>query len=608
MAVRLIVDRAEEVRKFVKEEFWSITAQLEGQQPPIFASKLIRVDGKKITIGNEKEAKELTDYLQDQTFQVAKVTKKERKRRPVPPFITSKLQQEAARKLNFTARRTMQVAQQLYEGIELGQEGPVGLITYMRTDSTRLSKEAVDNVRALIEERYGEKYLPDKPLEYVKKKRAQDAHEAIRPTHPKYDPEHVRSYLSKEQYRLYSLIWKRFVACQMMPAVFDQTSIDIEAGKVLFRATGQVMRFDGFTRVYTEGKDEKNDKAKEQTDAEKTLESASKLPPLEEGQTLTAKEILPQQHFTQPPPYFRESSLVKELEEKGIGRPSTYASILSVIQDKKYAEKKEGRFFPTELGRLVTELLVEHFPDILDVKFTANMEANLDRVETEGLDWVELLRNFHEPFEETLKRAKEEMRNVKREGQKTDVICSECGSHMVIKWGRNGEFIACSSYPECKNTGDFERTPEGKIQIKEPEPPEEVEATCPECDAPMLLKNGRFGRFLACSRYPECKTTQPFKIGVACPEEDCDGDLVEKRSRRGKTFYSCSNYPKCEYASWDKPLAEACPVCEFPFLVDVEKRRKNRLPGIQCPSPSCDYRKEDELELEEGGSSENMVA
>ena len=495
----------------------------------------------------------------------------------------------------------MQVAQQLYEGVEVGEDGPVGLITYMRTDSTRLSQEAVSQVREWITAQYGEQYLPDKPQTYAKKKRAQDAHEAIRPTNLEYSPSSIRSHLSKEQYQLYSLIWKRFVACQMKPAIFDRTSVDITSAECLFRATGQVMRFDGFMRVYTEGFDERNANAKTQQDQEKALErdeNSSQLPLLEEGEELKVLEILPQQHFTQPPPRFRESSLVKELEEKGIGRPSTYASILSVIQDKQYVEKREGRFYPTELGFLVTDLLVEHFSDILDVQFTANMEENLDKVEVEGLNWVGLLEEFHTPFVDTLQRAKKDMRNIKREGQKTDIVCDKCESPMVIKWGRNGQFLACSAYPECKNTKDFERTPEGQIKIKENEPLElEVDTKCSTCGAPMVVKVGRFGRFLACSKYPECKTTMPFTIGIACPREECDGDLVEKRSRKGKTFYSCSNYPKCDFASWDRPLKEPCPVCEYPFLVESSGKRKSQPAGIYCTE--CGYRKEEEIDEEE---------
>ncbi len=595
VAVRLVVDREREIQRFVKEEFWSISALLEGHRPPAFSTKLIRFEGKKIKIPDEKEATRIVDYLSQHDFSVRAIKKKERKRNPTPPFITSKLQQEAARKLNFTAKRTMMVAQQLYEGIELGASGATGLITYMRTDSTRISEDALKSVRHFIKQKYGKDYLPARANSYAKKKGAQDAHEAIRPTSMELPPEKVAPFLKKEQLDLYSLIWKRFVASQMKPAIFDQTSIDIEAGQALLRATGQTLRFDGFMRVYTEGHDENGAEAKAQLDPEKMAEQEAKtmsLPDLSEGESLKVLSIKPQQHFTQPPPRFRESSLVKELEEKGIGRPSTYASILSVIQDKGYVEKKNGSFVPTELGYLITDLLTEHFPQILDVQFTANMEESLDQIEQNGEDWIALLHDFHEPFVVTLDKAKEEMPNIKREGIKTGIKCEKCGREMVIKWGRNGQFLACSGYPECKNTKDYVRTEDGKIVIVEPDlSTTQVSEKCPNCGSPMLVKNGRYGRFLACSAYPECKTTMPYPVGVDCPEEGCDGYLVEKRAKKGSIYYSCSNYPDCKYRIWDRPIPEPCPVCHHPFLTEVTKKRKNIQPGIVCPS--CGYRKED---------------
>lgn len=599
VAVRLVVDREREIQAFDPEEYWTISSKLEGDNPPEFESKLIRWKGEKVKLTHQEMSQEVVSHLEQQDFVVQEIQKKERRRKPSPPFITSKLQQEAARKFNFTARRTMQVAQQLYEGVEIGQEGPVGLITYMRTDSTRISDEAITNVRSWIDERYGDDYLPEKPQVYAKKKRAQDAHEAIRPTYIEQHPDDLKEMLSREQHLLYSLIWKRFVACQMKPAVYDQTVIDIAAGDGTFRVSGQIMRFDGYTRVYTESRSEKELGANAQMDPERNVDqsesSGRKLPSLIEGEVLKCHSITPSQHFTQPPKRFSESTLVKELEEKGIGRPSTYASILSVIQDKNYVEKKEGRFRSTELGFLVTDLLVEHFKDVLDVEFTARMEERLDSIEEGDQDWVALLSNFYTPFQGTLSKAKDEMRNIKKEGQKTDLVCEKCNSPMVIKWGRNGQFLACSAYPECKNTKDFTRDDKGKIVVKEATDDElEAAGTCTcEEQAPMIVKTGKFGRFLACSRYPECKVTMPFKVGVACPRPDCGGDLVEKRSRKGKLFYSCSNYPECDYALWDRPIAEPCPKCEHPLLVEALKKRKNRPAGIYCPQEECDYRKEE---------------
>lgn len=599
VAVRLVVDREREIQKFDPEEYWSVTAKLEGKKPQAIDAKLVRWQGEKVKLSNEEETMAVVKHLEEQTFKVHEIQRKERRRNPSPPFITSKLQQEAARKFNFTAKRTMQVAQQLYEGVELGDEGPVGLITYMRTDSTRISDEAVTNVRTWINEQYGGEYLPEKPLVYAKKKRAQDAHEAIRPTYIEHHPEQLKELLSREQYLLYSLVWKRFVACQMKSALYDQTVVDIAAGDGTFRVTGQVMRFDGYTRVYLEGRSEKNLGANDQMDPENAAnteaeEEKDTLPEFTEGEIIDCSAVVPLQHFTQPPKRFSESTLVKELEEKGIGRPSTYASILSVIQDKSYVEKQENRFRPTELGFLVTDLLVNHFSQVLDVEFTAKMEEDLDGIEEGNRDWVELLSQFHSPFLETLQRAQEEMRNIKKEGQMTDIICDKCNSPMVIKWGRNGQFLACSAYPDCKNTKDFTRDDKGKIVIKELTEDElEAAGTCPcEHEVPMIVKTGRFGRFLACSRYPDCKVTMPFKVGVSCPREDCDGDLVEKRSRKGKLFYSCSNYPDCDYALWDRPLAEPCPACEHPIMAEALKKRKNRPAGVYCPE--CNYRKEEE--------------
>jgi len=575
VAVRIVCEREAAIEAFVSKEYWSVVAHLEGKEPPPFEAKLAKIKGENAEIPNEKSAKNIVADLEKLVFVLEKITKSERKRNPTPPFITSKLQQEAARKLGFTAKKTMALAQQLYEGVEIGEAGLVGLITYMRTDSPRVSDAALDAVRAYIAERYGSPSLPAEPVRYKSKRGAQDAHEAIRPTSVAYPPEVVEPYLEKDALRLYDLIWKRFVASQMNPAIFDQTAFDISAGSYLFRATGQIMRSPGFMAVYMEGVDEEQTKDEEENPT---------LPELSQGETLKLLSLDPNQHFTQPPPRFTEASLVKELEELGIGRPSTYAAILSTIQDKDYAKKMEGRFRPTELGKLVNELLVHSFPNILDVKFTAQMEVELDEVEEGKRTWVATLSNFYAPFEKTLEVAMKQMRDVKAHQVETEFKCEKCGSPMVIKWGRHGEFLACSKYPECKTTREFKRMESGEIEIAQQKVTDEK---CEVCGSPMLVKRGRFGEFLACSRYPECKTTKSISLGVKCPE--CgSGDLVARRSRKGKTFYSCSNYPKCKFALWNKPLPGPCPKCGFAILTEkYVKRTGENL--IACPQKDCGY-------------------
>lgn len=577
VAVRLICDREAEIAAFVTKEYWSVVASLEGSLPPQFEAKLAKISGKDFEIPSDKKAKSIVDDIQKQSFVLASIKKTERKRKPTPPFITSKLQQEAARKLGFTAKRTMMIAQKLYEGVELGKDGLVGLITYMRTDSPRVSPTALQAVREFISTKYGPQYLPEKPISYQGRHGAQDAHEAIRPTSQDYPPEGIEQYLEKDELRLYELIWKKFVASQMNQAVYDQTSFDIEAGKFLFRAVGQVLRFAGFMAVYLEGEDDEREKDEEENPT---------LPLLKEGEKLDLKKLEPHQHFTQPPPRFTEASLVKELEEKGIGRPSTYASILSTIQDKEYATKIEKRFHPTDLGKIVNDLLVKSFPTILDVGFTAQMENELDEVEEGRLKWVKALNDFYGPFEKALANAKVAMKNVKRQQITTDLICEKCGSPMVVKWGRHGEFLACSAYPECRTTKEFTRSEQGKI---EPKKEVVIEDKCDKCGGPMVLKRGRFGEFLACANYPECKGTKSITTGVACPT--CQkGSLVQKRSRKGRTFYGCSSYPNCKYALWDKPLPGPCPLCGFAVL--VEKYRKGSGTSINCPNEICGYKKE----------------
>jgi DNA topoisomerase-1 len=584
VAVRLLVEREKDIAVFQPEEYWSVDVDCRTPEPPPFVARIFRWNGDKAEPRTQAEAAEIAAELGAGAAVVTKVERKERRRRPQPPFITSKLQQEAARKLRFSAKRTMGLAQRLYEGLDLADEGPVGLITYMRTDSTRISDDAMSALRTYIQETYGASFLPETPHSYKSPKRAQEAHEAIRPTSMEYTPERVAQALGKDREgndlaRLYTLIWQRFVASQMAPAIYDQTAVDIERGRALLRATGQVLKFPGFTSVYT---------AQETDDA--TAESAADqdklLPPLAEGTSVTLAAIRPEQHFTQPPPRFTEASLVKELEERGIGRPSTYASILSTIVDRGYVERREGRFFPTELGTLVNDLLVEAFPDIMDVDFTAAMEADLDKVEEGERNWRELLGGFYQPFRGSLERAKENMRNVKREEIPTDHVCDKCGAPMVIKWGRNGSFLACQAYPECRNTKEITRNPDGSIEIVREET---TDQTCETCGAPMLVKRGRFGQFLACSRYPECTNTQPISLGVACPKDGCDGFLTEKRSKRGKPFFGCSNYSKtgCDFVTWDRPVPQPCPVCGAAFLIKKESRR-----GVTLRCLSCQYTSE----------------
>jgi DNA topoisomerase-1 len=579
VAVRLIVDREAEINRFDPEEYWTIEAHLNGPEPPPVLSKLVKVGGKKAKLSNGEQAHAIVKACQDGSFVVSKITRKERKRNPQPPFTTSTLQQAGAQRLRYTAKRTMRVAQQLYEGIDLGDEGAVGLITYMRTDSTRLSKDFVDGCRAYIKETFGADHHPEKPRVFKTKKGAQDAHEAIRPTSMAYPPDRVKSYLSGEQFKLYQLIWNRFVACQMEAARYDQTRIDIANGENLFRTTGSVMTFAGYLKVYgeTAGEDE-----------------GKMLPKLDEGQTLELVDLQANQHFTQPPPRFNEATLVKELEEKGIGRPSTYATIISTIQDKGYVEKEKARFSPTELGTVVTQLLVECFPDILSADFTARMESELDMIEEGEMVWTDVLERFYSPFSTTLDKAKEEMRNLKKESTPTELSCPTCKKTLVIKWGKNGYFLGCETYPDCRFTSEFAKEEDGTIVLVEEEV--EVMGECEKCGSDMIVKSGRYGRFLACSNYPECKNTKGFAIGVACPK--CSSDIIEKRSRRGKTFYGCETYPKCDFAAWQRPVLMDCPSCGSNYLTEKETGE-----GINCPVCKASYSSLEEVK--EFASSEN---
>ncbi|HBF12873.1 MAG TPA: type I DNA topoisomerase [Deltaproteobacteria bacterium] len=581
VAVRLVCEREEEIKAFKPEEYWSLEVRLEGSKKPEFVAHLAKKNGNKIEVKSGDEANKIVSYLKNQFFHLAQIQKKEQKRHPTAPFITSKLQQEASRKLGFTAKKTMMLAQRLYEGIEL-DEGPAGLITYMRTDSTRIAPTAIEEVRQYIVNAYGKNYLPEQPNVYKTKKTAQDAHEAIRPTSMQYTPDKVKKYLERDAFRLYELIWKRFVASQMVSAVLDQTVFIINGGDYQFRSSGSVIKFDGFISVYTEDKDDDGVSAKS---GDEENEEGGLLPELKEGETLACHEFLPSQHFTQAPPRYTEASLVKILEEKGIGRPSTYASIISVIQEKKYAEKNDQKkFLPTSLGVIVNDLLVKNFPDVLDVTFTAKMEDELDSVEEGTMKWTDSLSDFYKTFSKTLAKAKVQMKDVKRQEIPTDIACDKCGSVMVIKFGRNGEFLACQSYPECKNTKEFKKTPEGKIEIVKQEVTNEI---CDKCSSPMIVKTGRYGKFLACSKYPQCKNAKPIPLGVNCPK--CGKALTQKKSKRGRLFYGCTAYPNCDFATWDKPVNQTCPQCRHPYL--FEKVTQSRGTELKCPNKECGYSK-----------------
>jgi DNA topoisomerase-1 len=630
VALRLIVEREREIKAFQKQEYWTIDAHLAAARPPAFDARFLGKGEEKVEVTNGEDAEKIRVALEKADWLVRTVDKKERRRNATPPFTTSKLQQDSSRKLRFSVKRTMMIAQRLYEGVELGEEGSVGLITYMRTDSTRVSNDALAEVREFIKSQYGDSYLPEQPNTYKEKKEAQAAHEAIRPTSAMRHPDQIKQYLKEDEFKVYKLIWQRFVASQIMPAVFDQTTVDIEAKGTSetfwFRVTGSVLKFDGFLKVYEESKEGKD---------EDDEELKHKLPPMEAGQKLTLKELKPEQHFTEPPPRYNEASLVKELEERGIGRPSTYSAILSTIQERQYVQKLGGKFTPTEIGLVVTDLLVENFADIFDIAYTARLEQDLDEIEEGKETWTDALGSFYKKFEKDLRYAGKHMENIKRMEKPTDEKCERCGSPLVIKWGKHGSFYACSSYdkedkescnftkenpinlpdldsadvqettqeeycencgrvmvlkrgrfgqfmactgyPDCKTT---RRLDQGK---KVPDIP--LDEKCPKCGRNMMIRHGRYGEFTTCSGYPECKYVKQNFIGVKCPLCE-DGELVEKRARKGNTFYGCSNYPKCKFTAAHKPIAEKCPSCGNPFL--VEKYLKAG-PVIACPNKECEY-------------------
>jgi len=583
VAVRLVVDREEEIEAFVPREYWTIEEQLkpEGDDHPPFQAVLAKIGGKKAEIGSTEQAEKIRDALKAGAHKVVSVDRKERTRRPYPPFTTSKLQQAAASTLRFRAKKTMMIAQQLYEGVEIADEGSVGLITYMRTDSTRTAPVAVDAAREFIKNEYGQDYLPEEPLVYKSKKGAQDAHEAIRPTEVAYSPEKIKSDLSSDQFKLYQLIWRQFVSSQMTPARYDQTTVTIEvAPEYGLRATGSKCVFPGWLKVSAADKEE---------DPEVVF------PPLKEGDPLEVVDVQASQHFTQPPPRFTEGTLVKEMEELGIGRPSTYATIMDTIQSKRYVERQQTRLNPTDLGRLVTGLLVDSFPNIMDVDFTAGMEEKLDDVEDGKVDWVELMKEFYGPFQKTMEKARREMRDIKREEVKTEHVCDLCGQPMVVKWGRNGYFLACSGYPDCKNTKEI-KSFDGDGSKVELAPIEDTGEVCEKCGKPMVIKRGRFGRFLACSGYPECKNTRSISTGVTCPQCS-EGQLVERRSKKGKTFYSCNRYPQCRFSVFSPPVAETCPKCGFAVLVRKESKKDGKI--LACPVKGCGFKRKVESESNE---------
>jgi DNA topoisomerase-1 len=578
VALRLICEREKEIQAFTEREYWTIAAQLATGKGQGFTANLVEAAGKKLDkfdIPDQAAADQLVKALTDGAYTVDKITKSERKRTPAPPFTTSTLQQEASRKLGFSAKKTMSTAQKLYEGIDVG-EGTVGLITYMRTDSVVLSNQALQEANEVITALYGKEYALAKPRFFKNKaKNAQEAHEAIRPTYIAKTPAEVKKFLSSDQFKLYDLIWKRTVACQMAEALLDQTSVDIGVGQGnRFRAAGTVIRFPGFMKLYIEGVDDEKE------------EKEGLLPALSEGEQLALQKLLPEQHFTQPPPRYTEASLVKTLEEYGIGRPSTYASIMNTLVERKYARLDSKRFFPEDVGMVVSDLLVNHFTQYVDYNFTAYLEEELDQVSRGAKQWKPLLSEFWGPFSGLLKQKEGEVSKSDLTTEATDEACPNCGEPLVVKLGRRGKFIACSGYQAgCTYTRNIEQA------AGEAAEPVLSEEKCDKCGSPMLIKDGRYGKYLACSAYPACKNIQPLVkpvgTGITCP--DCkEGELTEKKSRYGKMFYSCNRYPACKFALWDLPVQQPCPKCGFPLLVKKVYKREGEF--LKCPQEGCDYK------------------
>jgi DNA topoisomerase-1 len=595
VALKMVCERQGEIDAFQSEEYWLLGADLKADQPPPFAARLHKIEGRKAEVGNGEDAARIVRDLQSGRFVVGKVEKKESKQRPSPPFITSRLQQEAARRFGFSVKRTMSLAQGLYEGRDIGDRGSVGLITYMRTDSTRVAEEALEAVRYVIAATYGQGTLPEKPNRYQSKKGAQDAHEAIRPTTFDLPPDAAKDFLSADEAKLYKLIWDRFIASQMLPAVFDVTQVDVENGIYVLRATGRIMRSPGFLAVYREAPDEDAPVDRSDTGAE-TAEGGL-LPPLREGQALDLQQVTSEQKFTQPPAQFSEATLVKALEENGIGRPSTYATILSTLTDRSYVDKVEARFRPTPLGKIVNEMLQKGFHDIINEGYTAALEEQLDRIEDGEIDWRGALREFDDKFTRDLETAGEQMPNVKKDGIPLDETCPLDGAPLVMRFGRYGAFIACSNYPECKYSRNVEDpNAEAAVPAGGEAAAEEEIPPCEKCGKPMAIRRSRFGVFYGCTGYPECKNlrktgpakpaAEPKPTGVTCPE--CGkGEMLEKSSRRGKTFWSCSRFPDCKFALWKKPIPKPCPDCGAAFL--LEKTTKKSGTQYVCNTEGCGY-------------------
>jgi DNA topoisomerase-1 len=575
VAVRLICEREEAINSFLPQEYWSIIGEFrtEGNEP--FLAKLFKVDGADPVIGDTAAAERFVQGIRQEQYTIADIQKKPVKRNPPPPFITSTMQQEAARRLRMPAKRAMMLAQKLYEGIELGEEGRVGLITYMRTDSTRLSADAVQEAREYIYQNYGKEYIPHEARQFKKGKASQDAHEAIRPTSLRYTPREVKKYLDPEMYDLYELIWNRFLACQMSAAVSEQTTVDVQGGVYLFRATDAVPTFRGFLQVY--------DDMVEETEKQQDEDPASKLPArLRANERAELTNLLPNQHFTKPPARFTESSLVRELEALGIGRPSTYALIVDTIQGRKYVEQRERRLYATALGKAVNKILVQNFPHLFTVGFTARMEAELDTIASGKQTYEQVMQDFYTPFIRDVEGVDKHTAAIKKSLQETtDEVCELCGKPMIIKWGRNGRFMACSGYPSCKTTKPL---PEEAALAKHA-----VGIKCDQCGGDMIVKGGKFGAFLGCSNYPTCKNTRPLSIGLKCPK--CkDGDVIERKTKRKRLFYGCSRYPDCDFASWDKPVGRTCDTCGNEYM--VQKYTQSRGDYLVCPSCKAEVAKE----------------
>jgi DNA topoisomerase-1 len=596
VTLRLIYEREKEIAGFKPEEYWTLEADFITASGALLRTRLSKVDGAKPDLKNEAQVNELVKRLLEAEFKIASVNRSERSKKAPFPFTTSKLQQEAYKQLKYSARKTMSIAQGLYEGVDIGESAPVGLITYMRTDSKRISPEAKAEAAKYIKDTFGAEYveLADRVAPGKAGAKVQDAHEAIRPTSVFRSPEQVKAHLTPEQYKLYKLIWEDYLASQMTSAKYAITSVDVDGGGCMFRASGTEKVFDGFTRIYEEAADE--DASAKRAGAPAEGEDAgqeagpNQLPKVAQGEKVDWKEPKQEQHFTQPPPRYTDASLIKILEEMGIGRPSTYAPTLMTIEARHYCSKDSGRFFLTELGNLVLELLLKNFPNVLDYAFTAKMEGELDQVENGTIQWRSVLREFYEPFKGALAEADKMMGEEKIEII-TDIPCEKCGKPMVAKWGRHGKFLACSGYPECHSTRGLKETTDGSIVPEEPLTTNEI---CPKCQSPMQVRMGRFGRFLACTKYPECKSTKAISLGIACPL-GCGGDVVSRRARMGRVFYGCNKYPDCKFISWYKPVQRPCPLCANPYL--VEKFTKTLGPHISCPNKECDYK---ELQNAEG--------